>query len=199
MDASPDLVLYVGAGCGYCADVRREAEGLGLELEERDAWADSEHLRALVEARGRRTVPVLRIASEGAPDRWMGESLDIIDYLHTRFGDGRRASPLARALRSRVSTALMWGLLLAGGLSPEPARSALWAAACGLASARSFSLAQRSGHWVHWAVAAAFALGALSIALAAAGLADIPWWYAALAVAGLALVASLVRRGPRAV
>ncbi len=89
-----DLALYVIDRCGYCDDVRDAARELGLELEERDL-ADLEHRRALIAARGRKTVPVLRIGE----DRWMPESQDIIAYLHERFGDGRPApSRLARWL-----------------------------------------------------------------------------------------------------
>ncbi|MGE0784816.1 MAG: glutaredoxin family protein [Sandaracinaceae bacterium] len=96
----PDLVLYVGAGCGYCADVRHHARALGLDLEERDAWRDPEHRRALLDARGRSTVPVLRIRSDDGDDEWMPESRDIMRYLSKRFGKGD--SDVPRTLASAV-------------------------------------------------------------------------------------------------
>jgi glutaredoxin len=78
------LSLYHYEGCGYCGRVRRTLAELGVELELRDIDHDPEHLRALLDARGRRTVPVLRIRHpEG--DEWMPESADIIAYLRRRF------------------------------------------------------------------------------------------------------------------
>ena len=189
-----DLALYVSSGCGYCEDVRVEAGALGLTLEERDTSSDLAHRADLFDALGRRTVPVLRIRGEDG-DEWMGESTRIIEYLHERFGDGTRSTRSWRRWAShRATTVAMWGLLLGGGISPEPARSALWTAACSLAAARSFTLAVHSRiATIHWAVGAAFATGAVSIPLNAAGVIDFPWWYVALAAAGFAAVVTWVR------
>ena len=79
-----ELALYVMRGCGYCEDVRAAARALGITLEERDVRSEPAHMAALLAARGRRTVPVLRIGQ----DHWMPESQDIIAYLYARFGDG---------------------------------------------------------------------------------------------------------------
>lgn len=79
-----DLALYVTDGCGYCRRVLQTIRELGVEVEVRDLNEDPEHRRALLEARGRGTVPVLRIGR----DVWLPESMDIIAYLHERFGDG---------------------------------------------------------------------------------------------------------------
>jgi glutathione S-transferase len=85
MPAAPDLALYHYDSCGYCAKVRRALDRLGVTVELRDILEEPEHLRALLAARGRRTVPVLRIAKpEG--DEWMPESGDIVRYLERRFG-----------------------------------------------------------------------------------------------------------------
>jgi glutathione S-transferase len=85
MLAAPDLALYHYDGCGYCAKVRKALERLGVAVELRDVDEEPEHLRALLAARGRRTVPVLRIQKpEG--DEWMPESSDIVRYLERRFG-----------------------------------------------------------------------------------------------------------------
>jgi len=187
-----DLSLYVLEGCGYCERVRDAARDLGLELEERDIREEPAHRAALVEARGRKTVPVLRIAGTSG-DAWMGESRDIVAYLYERFGEGRR--PPVRL--GPWAQALMWGLLLGGGVSGEPTRSALWSAACAVAAARSGWMGWRSRWWVHWAVFGAFAFGAVSIALSALEVAHLPWWYAAFAVAAVVLGHALVRRPAR--
>ena len=79
-----DLVLYHYDSCGFCWRVRRTLEELGVEVETRDILESPEALRELMEARGRRTVPVLRIREPGG-DRWMPESADIIRYLRDRF------------------------------------------------------------------------------------------------------------------
>lgn len=189
-----DLALYVGAGCGYCEDVRVEARALGLEIVERDAWTDPEHRRDLQEARGRGTVPVLRIQRPG-DDEWMGESADIIAYLRERCGAGEPSGRRwGRWAAHRGTTWTMWALLVAGGFSPEPVQSALWTLACLVASARSVVFAVRTRRAYHWGIGAAFATGAASIALRALGVADIPWWYVAFGVTALVLVGEWVRR-----
>jgi glutaredoxin len=71
----PELVLYHMPWCGYCQRVERALEQLGLEIE-------------LREARGRTTVPVLRIREPDGTETWMPESLDIVAYLRRRFGSG---------------------------------------------------------------------------------------------------------------
>jgi len=76
----PRLALYVNAWCGYCFRVRRVIAAEELDIPLRDI-AEPEHLRALVEATGRRTVPVLRIVHADEREHWMPESRDIITYL----------------------------------------------------------------------------------------------------------------------
>jgi glutathione S-transferase len=84
MTRADDLALYHFDSCPYCWRVRRALADLGVEVELRDVEEHPEHLRALLEARGRRTVPVLRIRrAEG--DEWLPESADIIAYLRERF------------------------------------------------------------------------------------------------------------------
>lgn len=84
MARAQDLSLYHYESCPYCARVRRVLAELDVELELRDIQREPEHLRALVEARGLRTVPVLRIHGAEA-DEWLPESADIIAYLRRRF------------------------------------------------------------------------------------------------------------------
>ena len=79
------LALYEYMSCGYCARVRSALDRLGVDLERRDIQRDRDHLRDLVEATGRTTVPCLRIELEGEGDvEWMHESGDIVRYLEER-------------------------------------------------------------------------------------------------------------------
>lgn len=80
-----DLSLYYYDGCFFCGRVRKTLEDLGVRVEMRNILEDPQHLSDLVAARGRRTVPVLRIRKEGG-DEWMPESADIVAYLRRRFG-----------------------------------------------------------------------------------------------------------------
>lgn len=84
MQNADDLSLYYYDGCGYCERVKRTLLGLGVQVTMRNILEDPQHMRDLVAARGRRTVPVLRIARDGG-DEWMPESADIIRYLEQRF------------------------------------------------------------------------------------------------------------------
>ena len=81
---SPDLSLYQFNSCPYCARVRHTLESLDLQIEFRDIHQDDAHHDALVAARGRATVPVLRISGPDG-DTWMPESADIVAYLRERF------------------------------------------------------------------------------------------------------------------
>ena len=82
------LALYQYAGCPFCARVCNTLARLGLEIELRDILLSPDYARELVQATGRRTVPVLRIEEEGRRVRWMPESADIVAYLEERFGPG---------------------------------------------------------------------------------------------------------------
>ena len=79
------LALYHFESCPYCAMVRRVITELNAPVVLRDINLHDEHWQALVDARGRATVPVLR-CTQGDVDRWMPESRDIIDYLRRRYG-----------------------------------------------------------------------------------------------------------------
>ena len=80
------LSLYQYDSCPYCARVRSVLDRLGLEVELRDTLMEPEYSRELIEATGRRTVPVLRIETSEGEVSWMPESADIIRYLQDRFG-----------------------------------------------------------------------------------------------------------------
>jgi glutaredoxin len=80
------LALYLTPYCPYCVRVRRAIDELGVEVEERDISKERRFRDELVRARGRSTVPVLRISRQNTRDEWMPESADIVAYLKERFG-----------------------------------------------------------------------------------------------------------------
>ena len=84
--AEDKLALYHFDGCPYCSMVRSAIDQLGIDIELRDIFQDSQYRDELVEARGRATVPVLKIVSPAGEDRWMPESRDIVSYLQNSYG-----------------------------------------------------------------------------------------------------------------
>ncbi len=84
MKKADDLALYYYDSCPYCMRVIEALRRLGVEVERRNILSEPQHLADLMAARGRRTVPVLRIRGENG-DQWMPESLDIVAYLEQRF------------------------------------------------------------------------------------------------------------------
>lgn len=79
------LTLYIRDYCMYCSRVLHVAQLLGFELEIRNIWQDRSYEQELVEATGRRMVPVLAIAKGGGGQTWMPESRDIIRYLESEL------------------------------------------------------------------------------------------------------------------
>lgn len=77
------LSLYHFRGCPYCSMVSSAIDRLGLKIENRDIMQNSEYHEQLVAARGRATVPVLRIDSPDGGVRWMPESREIVRFLET--------------------------------------------------------------------------------------------------------------------
>ena len=77
---SPRLALYVTPYCGYCRYVMSAIQQLGLAVELRNVAADQQDFEDLFKARGRTTVPVLRISTADG-EQWMPESQDIVEYL----------------------------------------------------------------------------------------------------------------------
>ena len=90
---APDLSLYMFPGCPYCSRVTRALDAYGVEVELRDIHGPGDHQLDLVAARGRKTVPVLRIDAPDGTSRWLPESADIVTYLAERFGDGEAPKP----------------------------------------------------------------------------------------------------------
>ena len=85
MPRADHLALYYYESCPYCARVLRILEQLDVKLELRHVLQHPQYRRELVEARGRGTVPVLKITQPDGSHRWMPESEDIVDYLRERF------------------------------------------------------------------------------------------------------------------
>ena len=80
------LALYHLETCPFCIMVRSVIDKLGIDVELRSITQDPEHYDDLVDARGRATVPVLRVTAPDGEDRWMPESRDIITYLENTYG-----------------------------------------------------------------------------------------------------------------
>lgn len=77
------LSLYHFQGCPFCSMVSSAINKFGLQVESRDIMQSNEYREQLVAARGRATVPVLRIDSPDGGVRWMPESRDIVRYLES--------------------------------------------------------------------------------------------------------------------
>jgi glutaredoxin len=71
--------------------VRRAAAELGLELALVDLNEDSTARSVLLQARGRATVPVLRIPKDNG-DLFLGESTDIVAFLRSWAGSALKAA-----------------------------------------------------------------------------------------------------------
>ncbi len=84
--AEDKLALYHSNGCPFCHIVRSSIDRLGIDVELREIFENPQHRDDLVAARGRATVPVLRITSPNGDERWMPESRDIVRYLETTVG-----------------------------------------------------------------------------------------------------------------
>lgn len=88
---APHLSLYYFDSCGYCRRVRQVIEELGVPVELRNIQHSAEHYEALLAARGRRTVPVLRIDRAEGSSEWLPESQDIIAWLRQQHTAGALA------------------------------------------------------------------------------------------------------------
>ena len=84
--ATDTLALYYYDGCPFCTMVQHTIDALDVDVEPRNILIDPQHRSDLVDARGRATVPVLRITSPDGDDRWMPESRDIMAYLQKTYG-----------------------------------------------------------------------------------------------------------------
>ena len=83
--AEDKLALYYFGSCPFCRMVLGAIDELGIDVERRNIMESVQHRDDLIEARGRATVPVLRITSPDGTDRWMPESRDIVRYLQETY------------------------------------------------------------------------------------------------------------------
>jgi glutaredoxin len=97
------LSLYYYPACPFCRRVTHVIDDLPVDIELRDTRKNPDHQTDLLAARGRGTVPVLRIENDGEPDVWMPESRDIIRYLQKNFGDGETKAGLKDTIASWLS------------------------------------------------------------------------------------------------
>lgn len=86
----PKLYLYHYPSCFFCHRVRKALEKTGVQVELRNIHEDTRWRHELLAARGRGTVPVLRIEDEQGV-QWMPESKDIIRYLKSLQSTGKQA------------------------------------------------------------------------------------------------------------
>jgi len=80
------LALYMTPYCPFCKMVLRAMDGLDVKIDIRDVSANPQDQADLIAARGRATVPVLRITCADGSERWMPESRDITRYLQATYG-----------------------------------------------------------------------------------------------------------------
>jgi len=84
--ADDKLALYYYDGCPFCMLVQSTIDELGIDVDLRNIFENPGFRDELVRARGRTTVPVLRITAADGGDRWMPESRDIDSYLRKTYG-----------------------------------------------------------------------------------------------------------------
>lgn len=83
--AGDRLALYYFPTCPFCIRVLMTIKMMKIDVELRNIRASDEYWDELVAARGRATVPVLRIMTADDEDRWMPESGDIVRYLKQTY------------------------------------------------------------------------------------------------------------------
>lgn len=88
---NPELTLFHLRGCPYCHKVRRAAHRLGIPLQLVEVREQPWARELLLAARGRATVPVLRITDVDGVSL-LPESDDIVAYLERLVVEGRNAA-----------------------------------------------------------------------------------------------------------
>lgn len=187
-----DLTLFHYDGCFYCERVREALGDLGLVVAEENILADPAAKRELVEARGRGTVPVLRI-EEGEGFRYLGESRDIVRYLYERFGGDPGSSPSRSGDLDFWMRIVMWAFLGAGGLYAD-GRLVLWSIAMTIAGGRSLSFGWRSGVIAYYLIGGVFIVGAAATVVEGLGLSSFEWWWLAFALLPVLALPAVRRR-----
>ncbi|MBT8096792.1 MAG: glutathione S-transferase N-terminal domain-containing protein [Woeseia sp.] len=83
--ANDRLALYYFPTCPFCRKVLAAMKQLDVDIELRNIQENEQYRDELIAARGRPTVPVLKIESPDGGARWMPESRDIIRYLEKNY------------------------------------------------------------------------------------------------------------------
>ena len=73
------LALYYYDGCPFCSIVQSFVDALDVDVELRNTLEVPQHRQDLVLARGRATVPVLRIVSPDDDEQWIETLASLID------------------------------------------------------------------------------------------------------------------------
>ena len=80
-----NMAIYEYRGCPFCMRTRRALRRLNLHIELRDTLNNPEHKKDLLEQGGKEQVPCLRYTAEDGREKWMYESLDIINFLEEKY------------------------------------------------------------------------------------------------------------------
>ena len=80
-----ELTLYQDPTCPFCRRVLAFLDQIEKTVPMRDTLRELEAYRELVVGGGRATVPCLRIKEGETREKWLYESLDIIEYLQNHF------------------------------------------------------------------------------------------------------------------
>jgi len=81
-----DLVLFYFPLCPFCKVVLRKLESLNLQVELRNIHEQEVWLQQLLTGGGKKTVPCLLIEQHSDNPRWLYESMDIVGFLNTNYG-----------------------------------------------------------------------------------------------------------------
>lgn len=110
--STPKLALYHYETCYYCRVVRNAIDELALgdAVELRNVRENPDHRRELIDARGRKTVPVLRIEDEDGRVTWMPESRIIVRFLRG-LRQGTSDTRASAEEGERLANRGIWGLL----------------------------------------------------------------------------------------
>jgi glutaredoxin 2 len=109
----PQLALYHYDTCFFCVRVRKEITRSGLAVELRNIHEVPEHRAVLIEATGRKRVPVLCITQPDGTHRWLPESRDIVQYLRELRGGEPKSRAPASAMRGPGLTVVALLVLVA--------------------------------------------------------------------------------------
>lgn len=82
-----NMAIYEYRGCPFCMRTRRALRRLNLHIELRDTLKNPEHKKTLLEQGGKEQVPCLRYTDDDGKEKWMYESLDIINFLEEKYAN----------------------------------------------------------------------------------------------------------------